>query len=337
MVELVGHDLEGEPKASCLDCAMLDTASGLNAFDPRTKCCTYLPIVPNYLVGAALADPRLDDVGGRASVRARIDERVGVTPLGLERGRLDELLADRSAVSFGRTPTLRCPHYEASSGKCGIWLHRNAVCSTWFCKHDRGRVGQAFWISVRDLLSRIEFDLTSWVVLELDAPMELAGPPDPKAPRSSLEPEDLEGRVPDEVWAKRWGTWAGRELELYARADELVRTLSYAEVMAICGPEVGHRQRVVERTLAARQTTVVPPTALLRKLDVIAHGEPTVLGSYTGTDPLSVPSALVPLLPVFRGQPLDEARAELEEEHDIQIGDDLIAKLVDFGILEAGD
>ena len=53
----------------------------------------------------------------------------------------------------------------ASGDILGLFFHnypsftgqtRNAVCSTWFCKHERGAVGQRFWHAVRDLLIAVE-------------------------------------------------------------------------------------------------------------------------------------------------------------------------------------
>ena len=44
--------------------------SGDLQFEPSTKCCTFLPELPNFLVGAMLADTDPAAAEGRASVIA---------------------------------------------------------------------------------------------------------------------------------------------------------------------------------------------------------------------------------------------------------------------------
>ena len=54
------------------------TPTGPDLFFHRdTKCCTYLPDLPNFLVGRILEDPDPALAPGRASVERRIDARVG--------------------------------------------------------------------------------------------------------------------------------------------------------------------------------------------------------------------------------------------------------------------
>ena len=60
-------------------------AAGALVFAAETKCCTYVPEVPNFLVGRILDDPDPAFAPGRATVNQRIDARVSVTPLGLGR------------------------------------------------------------------------------------------------------------------------------------------------------------------------------------------------------------------------------------------------------------
>src|SRR5450631_4114901 len=101
-----------EDKATCSDCAMCDksssngggsrsagTGDGVSYFRPDTKCCTFQPHLPNYLVGALLrdADPALAE--GQRRIRARIAQRVGVTPQWLAPGRKFSLLFEAARVS----------------------------------------------------------------------------------------------------------------------------------------------------------------------------------------------------------------------------------------------
>src|SRR5262245_2472370 len=49
-----------ETRATCDACAMCDHGQGapvaMEFFNPDTKCCTFHPVLANYLVGAILAD-----------------------------------------------------------------------------------------------------------------------------------------------------------------------------------------------------------------------------------------------------------------------------------------
>ncbi|HEY8074225.1 MAG TPA: hypothetical protein VIF62_08950, partial [Labilithrix sp.] len=132
-----------ETRATCGDCAMCDKSAGagaqVSAFRPDAKCCTYHPTIPNYLVGALLADPSPALEEGRTRVRARIATRMGITPEWVAAPRKASVLhhAARGA-SFGRSLVLLCPYFARESGDCTIWKYRESVCTTFFCKYDAG-------------------------------------------------------------------------------------------------------------------------------------------------------------------------------------------------------
>src|SRR5687767_8577752 len=50
-----------ESKAHCADCPMCG-AEAAERFNPSTKCCTYVPDLPNFLVGAILSDHAIDSL-----------------------------------------------------------------------------------------------------------------------------------------------------------------------------------------------------------------------------------------------------------------------------------
>jgi hypothetical protein len=149
--DLLGGSIPPETRATCHDCAMCEDGADYQApdskfFNPVTKCCTYLPEISNFLTGQILADDDPAITKGRASIEARINAGVAVTPLGLGRNQRYALLYDNMDVQvFGRAQSLRCPHYiDEQGGLCGIWKYRNSVCSTWFCRHVRGVAGESF-------------------------------------------------------------------------------------------------------------------------------------------------------------------------------------------------
>jgi hypothetical protein len=125
----LGGPWKTERYATCSACAMAKEPDARGevppgAFNADTKCCTFTPTLPNFLVGAALADSTLSPFG-RRSLLDRIAARRGVSPFGL----LGEPAVDPRG--FGRDPALLCPHYDG--GVCGIWPHREAVCTTYYC------------------------------------------------------------------------------------------------------------------------------------------------------------------------------------------------------------
>src|SRR5215471_13024784 len=77
IVDLVGGTIPRESRATCDNCAMCasgatqDAAAQSYFFDPTIKCCTYVPTIPNFLVGRILSDAEPAAQPGRASVEKR--------------------------------------------------------------------------------------------------------------------------------------------------------------------------------------------------------------------------------------------------------------------------
>lgn len=172
-IEAIGTLPPAELLSTCHDCVQVREGE----YHPATKCCTYLPTLRNFQVGALLDDPQVS-AAGRASVEARIAAGRGVTPYGLEGPNWFDAL-DYRGNSFGRDPALRCPHY-LESGDCGVYQHRNATCSTWFCRFDRGEASWDFWSALHSFLVDIEDTLANWAIDELGAADGFGGK-DPRA------------------------------------------------------------------------------------------------------------------------------------------------------------
>ena len=229
---------------------------------PRSKCWTDIPSLPNFLVGRILGDSAAESAAGRASVLARIGAGVGVTPAGLAKPPAFALLYRNAADAFGRAVSLRCPHYIAEGGTCGIWRHRQSVCSTWFCKHVRGAVGQRFWESVRYLLDAVERSLASDCVLTLDPGGEaidrIVVSSDDCDPRRSLSASEVDGRPDPEGYRAAWGRYAGREHEFYEASARLIEGLAWDDVRRIGGAQVELTGTLVRRRYAELMSDAVP-------------------------------------------------------------------------------
>lgn len=238
---ILGGAIPKERKATCQNCAMLERNQKPTDLDsPRfsaiTKCCTYMPEIPNFLVGLILRDETPDLALGRQTVVNRIATGVRVTPLSL--GISGFFSASYSAIDsvFGRSSFLQCPHLLPNDGGCGIWPYRNNVCSTWFCKFNRGMDGEQFWREVKGLLHEVEGVLRLWCAGQLldDTSFELALDVDAESPSERLTQEllDTTDYMPTHGL---WGRWASDRHAYYLECARLVETLSWEDVASIGG------------------------------------------------------------------------------------------------------
>jgi hypothetical protein len=351
----VGRQLPPEPRATCDDCAMCDAAafraarssssaplagpslvrapSTVAPFDPRTKCCTYLPTLPNFLVGGVIADERADVAVGRATLIARFERLEGVTPLGLgwtdAHGRMyDE---DESA-HFGRRFEMRCPHYlEEQGGLCGVWQHRNAICSTWFCKYERGAVGKAFWRRVQTMFEEVEDVLRWWCIDELGVSWdrrELL-----RARPGLLRGNDLvDGRIgggePTEERRRAvWGRWFGREREFFLRCHEMTRDLAWDDLQRIAGHRLHSVVHDVREGFERRETFGLPPRLWRAEAKGTPQGASVLFEPYRAYDAVVLSVDEAACLDRFDGRKSREILAETG------VSEDTAQRWLDYGLL----
>lgn len=327
-----------EPRATCGDCAMCsksdETEGPLSEFfRPDTKCCTYHPILPNYLVGALLAntDPMFDE--GRRRIRAKIERRIGVSPGWIRMPRKYEVLLEASRAAFGRSTTLRCPYYEVASGNCTIWRFRESVCSTFFCKHARGATAHTFWMALKGYMNVIEKTLSLW-----SSHAVCPDAREPVPPRTKLDVEDLEDRPPRaEVYEKFWGGWAGREEEFYVACFEHVRDLSRDEFAALVDDREEGKEALA--TLASTYEAVTKPKLLpllvvnpeLKK-DRVEGG--VAVASYSRYDVLRLSDDLMAVLGELEpDEPVDLMIGRMKRDHDVDVPPDLLLELQTHEVL----
>lgn len=336
-----------ETRATCQQCAMCPPTTGASGpipmsdyFHPQTKCCTYLPRLPNFLVGRILADETTEMQAGRASVEQRIRKASAATPLGLSPDSSFMLLYRASrGTAFGKSPALRCPHYLEDGGLCGIWRHRDATCTTWFCKYVRGAVGLRFWQMLRQFLATIEENLARWCISQLDLGSEalrLLFPPLPSSDGNTLlKSDEAESAMARQSQRAIWGTWAGREHDFYRASAALVEALTWEEVGTHCGPTFPILLRLTQEAYQALFAETIPHLLRVRPLkEIRLEGRSCQAVTYSGYDPISFPRTLLDALPAFDGRPLEEVRQTLASEQQITLDDALIRKLVDFEVLD---
>lgn len=345
--EFLSGPIPAETEATCSTCAMLpDEGSETHPatvapfFNPDTKCCTYLPVLPNFLVGRMLADDSSEFARGRVTLEARLDARLAVSPFGIGRSATFDLLYVTSGTSwFGRARSMRCPHYiEESGGQCGVWRHRAAVCATWFCKHARGAVGQRFWQTLHRLLSAVERELSLWCALELGVgsnAIERFLNERKQAPAPG--PGDLDGVAGVEA-RQAFGDWSGRERDFFKECARLVDALRWPDIERICGPEVRALTALTREAFDDLRSRTIPRTLRVGTFKVIGPGQrSSVVEGYDGSDSLELPNEVLDVLHHFDGSTsTTQALRTIHAESGLTIERDLVRLLVDFEILIPG-
>ncbi len=345
--QLLRQPLPLETLSPCSDCVMCKPASVVprpasrGQFNPVTKCCTYMPTIPNYLIGAVLVDDDPAAVEGRLTLLKRLDAGVGVGPLGATMTPVYRLLYQHGEhKAFGQATSMRCPHYlDREGGQCGIWRHRNSVCSTYFCTLERGLVGQAFWKEMKSLLETIEMSLSAWCAQQLDigadALARLAGPVD-EGTFVHLTAFDIDG-VPDPNEQRdAWGTWYGRERDFFVAAGHLVAGLQWEDVLALGGPDVAARAQLLTLAYSALISDSVPDLLAVAPFesDEVDANVSRLWATGSNLAPMEIPTPLVHALRHFDGRTTTQD-VIFAVVFDTRMGLQkwLVRRLIDQGIL----
>ena len=333
---LLGAAPPEEREATCDRCAMRPPAGGPRSpgavYFTESMCCTYSPRVHAFLAGRLLDDGAEDVARARAELERRIDARSGITPRGVLGPRWYWSLY--ATATFGRSERLRCPYFEPENGRCGMWRHRESVCATWFCKFERGALGDAFWSAAADLLRHLEEALTLHCALELEVGSEalamLARPEERES-----DGDDLDGRVPDERHAAAWGRWIGREREYYRACARITGALSPLDVERLGGAQGRALTAVARQRLEALSAERVEgqPLRLGTYHVVTVQDGFARVRTYRSFDPLDVPLGLLAALPRFDGRPTPEVVEEIAVQHGIAVSPQLLRTLTDFEII----
>lgn len=307
------------------------------AFNPATKCCTYLPELPNFLVGALLSDPAVTPAG-RASVAARMAQGVGVTPLGLHKTPLYNIIyAGSSTATFGQAMALRCPHYVEDAGACGIWQYRDAICSTWFCKHERGKVGAAFWRALSAFLRVIEIQLALRCAADAGAgPSTVVQALNTRsADAASMLGAELVSSQNDAFVNTHWQQLPSDPETFYMRCYDIARHIAWSEIRAMGGEELRLRERVLLDAYEELVTTSLPERLAVGTVEATRiNADWYQVISYSGYDPVAIPSSVWNALAVFDGRPTAEALDDLPPETaQALLQNDLIHRLVENAVL----
>jgi hypothetical protein len=292
--------------------------------------------MPNYLVGALLGDTDHDHGAGKSRVIEKIAARTSISPLGVLRPRKYSLLIKNSAHGyFGRSNELLCPFYEHTAGICTIAPHWDAVCSTWFCKHDAGEDGKKFWRTLRKYLENLEKILTRYALQKVGA--------DPLAPGLAMDEtapltlQELDGLPPQpHLYDRLWGKWVGREEEFYRECYTHISQLQQDDFATLEGIE----QKILLQELeqAYQQLMSAPVPMLLKKnpgllVEKISDSD-YLLSGYSPFDPAKVSKRLYDCLDYFDGIHTNvEVYRLCHETLNARLSEAMIKKLYQIRIL----
>ncbi len=295
--------LPEEALASCSSCAMTRRGSEGGGggdfvfFEEGVKCCSYLPTLPNVLVGAILAERRVTFAEGKRRVLASIDKGEGVTRLGVGPGAVEAAdYAARGPAAFGRSTEFLCPYF--AQGGCSIWPNRTGVCSTFFCKFSSGAAGYEFWQRLAAYLLHCENTLAAHCADMLpDGPSDAA---------------------------------------FFLACRDLVAGLTEAEFATVLGERGRELQERLEVAYGKLGTRSLPKRLKLNPKSAIrlAWGGGARIVTYAETDPTHASDLVLKVLEAAKmGGGPEEIKQAAFRDHNLEIEDDFLVELLRRGIL----
>ena len=328
-----------ETRANCAQCSMCNWGQPspvpMDYFNKETKCCTFFPQLPNYLVGAILADPSPEMAEGKKRIREVIANRMGTLPMSLNRPRKMTFLMSNYGEAFGRARSLLCPYFNTESPEyaCTIWNHREAVCMTYYCKYDGGQRGFEFWAALKEYLFFIQRILSQVVTERIDPTVK-----EPAFKPMYVSAEDMDDKPPkDAEYAAWWGSWVGREEEWYLKCHEWVKGISRADFKKNAD-ETKEGQKYLGRVMAAYEkldNKILPASLVRNSMMKEAHaGEKVVVTTYSRYDSLALDKELYDVVGLFKADlSLQENLDRLAKDEGIELAPELVEYLYAAGIL----
>jgi len=216
-----------EKKATCHDCA------NFPKYKKDLKCCTYEPFVANYLAGEILENKSL----GAKVILSKISNYNFVLPLGIVPSIGFQMKFNhRKSNDFGNKREWLCPYYNTDNNNCSIWQSRSSICSTYFCKSDKGRQGLGLWKKVEEFLTYSETALAEECMVQMGySPKHMDRCLDfinrYEATEAEKKQKKLTRKQVDEIWDHQ----QQNEVQFYKRCYRFVKSLNRSEFLEIIG------------------------------------------------------------------------------------------------------
>lgn len=283
------EELPRESLADCGACPMAD-----RPFLPDVRCCTFHPVLPNFLTGRAL------DRGGVGAerIRARLEDADGLDRRGIgpPTGWKETYERDREEA-FGRRRSWACPFWVEGPLSCSVWADRNSTCRSWFCRHVDGAHGQRAW--------------AAWRKLGRGAESALA--------RAAAEAVGSEPPESAEAWAEHYlACWRWVE----GLDDEAVRAL-----------RTEHLSELADGLTQVQLDPPMPPHPVPNVRSVTPEGDDVVLVGYSDWQPGRFPKRIFGVLGQLDGIVSWEEAVERARAEGVDVDADWGRQLFDLDLL----
>lgn len=315
--------------SNCSNCSMICKSKdnipslAMKPFNENTKCCTYFPRLPNYLVGAILNDN--NTLAGKKIIQQIIGNKVSVTPRGVYAPKLYELTyKDIKKNGFGRSESMLCPYYDKVRGNCNIWQYRNSSCSTYFCKHVSHDKGLEFWELLRQYLKYVEDCLVDYTLLELGFKDTIInGIP------TEITLEEIDGKPPRDYEAI-WNQLLISEEDFYIKSYQVIQNITQQKFDSIVGIKgsvyIEKLEFYYDRMIFVPPLLIKNPYKEFKTID--SHN---YIISLDKIDTIfNLPTIVID---VFDGTKNNFENISILGEKDIEIDNDLLLALYNYDIL----
>ena len=269
-----------------------------------TKCCWFYPKLPNFIIGAILANEHEGLALGSRLVRAQIKARAGILPYGTVpplfhyRLRKKIVVQDTRLRSAKSIESLRCPYHD--QGNCSIWEYRNSTCATYFCTSIGGKSGLRFWEKIKQYLKTTETSLAQYAMLQMG--WSLANIKTDKVTTSDFNLEDEQGIINEENYKKLWGAWAGREEEFYIKCYQIVSKVDSKTFKRITGLKREILEVAIRNTQKDFLKNVLPEKLILNPEAILEKVEEGFIRLTLGEVSAKISPLIEPLINAFNGK-----------------------------------
>jgi hypothetical protein len=299
--ELLELEIPPEKIATCDNCTLC-----LSSKSPyfHTKCCTYYPHLPNYLVGGILQENDASMAEGGKRLRRLISQKKGVSPYGIippveyTNRRTTIRKKNFGEIKQEENQSILCPYYD--HGRCTVWKYRENLCVTYFCAPIANTQGRVFWDKVNEYLKRAEMELAQYALLELGWPPQaiLTSP----IKGDTLGLDDANGAIDEEKYAELWQDWAGREEEWYGQCYEIIASLGRATFERITGVSREILEQSIINTQQSLAQAAFPDYLQFNPDTRIEPQEGKMLLLSTAEGHTEISAIALPLIKAFDGQ-----------------------------------